>query len=1523
MKRNILSLMSFIISFYFISLELSFAQKKLDGGVVGMPWNGARGITETVGDIAAREKAQPVLKAQGLRPRKEEFELPEKTQDNPLAPAVSQWPPLSEQQKLNKFLRTMAPQSVGVNFLGVQSSESGYIPPDCNGDVGPTQILVHVNGRVKVFDKSGVLGSLNVTDNVFWQSVRNGVDVSDPHVRYDRITGRWFLVIINLPASGANRILIAVSSGSTITNTSSFTFFQFQHDQVGTPSNGDTGGFADYPTLGVDANALYIGANIFNAAGTALLGTSAYVVRKSNLLSGTLTVTAFRQLTDGSTSGPFTPQGVQNDDPTATEGYFVGVDAVSFSTLIIRRVTNPGGTPSISGNISLTVPTTTYPIPQVVKGSASNHRLDALDDRLFAAQIKKNKITGIASLWTAHNIQVNSSGVASSSGGRNGSRWYEITNLTTTPTLNQSGTLYSSASTNPIGYWIPSVAMSGEGHMALGCSYASVVDYAGVAVAGRLSSDPMGTTQSPLLTHVSSTAYNVETVDGQRWGDFSQVVVDPNDDMTMWTFQEYCNTTDSWGMRVIQLLALPPATPVSTSPAMVNVGATSVNVVLTGTSTSGSGFFDPGTGYSNRISAAVNGGGITVNSITFTSPTSITLNITVAGNAATGARTITVTNPDGQSVTSTSGILTINNSSCPTITLSPTTLSDGAVSSPYNQSITASGGALPYTYIVASGALPNGLSLSSSGLLSGTPSAGGTFNFTVTATDNNGCTGSQPYTLHITGCSTITISPSTLPDDTVGIIYNQTISASGGTSPYSFTVTSGLLPSGVTLSSAGVLSGTPTGSGTSSFTVTATDASACTGNQSYSLTINASGGSSISLTTLGSPYTQNFNTLASTGTSSTVPTGWAFNESGSYANTTYTAGNGSGTAGDTYSFGATSSTERAFGGIQSGSLTPTIGANFTNNTGSTITSLAISYTGEQWRLGATGRVDRIDFQLSTDAASLTTGTWVNYDNLDFSSPVTTGTVGALDGNSSPNRSTINYTITGLNISNGAIFFIRWNDFNVTGADDGLAVDDFSITPNGSAPPTNPTVSGTANPSAVAAGNITLLTATITPGANPPSTGLAVVGNLSSIGGSTAQPFFDDGTHGDVTAGDNVHSFQATVSSSTTGGSKSLPVTVTDAQARTGSTSITLTVGPPCNTLTFSPLTLSNGNIGNVYDQAIIANGGTEPYLYTLSSGALPNGLSLSSSGIISGTPADSGSFNFTVTAAYSYGCTGSHSYTINVFDHAIPVTISVSRRWNLVSSPVAAVNDSLQVLFPSASSGAFSYDAGSYHANDRIVQGIGYWLKFPFAETLTVMGLPVAAETVTVRQGWNLVGSFSEPVGVSSIASIPPNLSTSKFYGYSEGYFSSDTIYPGKGYWMKANESGSIVLTPTPLNIFAGRIRIVPTSELPPLPPSSVSAVRTIPTKFALDQSYPNPFNPTTTITYALPVASKVTLKIYDLLGQVVATLVDEGQNEGYKKAEWDASSVTSGIYLCRLEAIGTSDPTKTFTQVKKMLLLK
>jgi hypothetical protein len=191
-------------------------------------------------------------------------------------------------------------------------------------------------------------------------------------------------------------------------------------------------------------------------------------------------------------------------------------------------------------------------------------------------------------------------------------------------------------------------------------------------------------------------------------------------------------------------------------------------------------------------------------------------------------------------------------------------------------------------------------------------------------------------------------------------------------------------------------------------------------------------------------YQQDFDSLEWAGNSNTtLPAGWGFVESGAGADATYRAGTGSSTTGDTYSFGSDASTDRAFGTLQSGSVVPLIGAEFLNSSGNPITGLQVFYTGEQWRLGTADRSDRLDFQYSLDATSLTDGTWVDVDALDFSSPNTAAT-GALDGNAAGNRTALDATISGLAISDGSTVWMRWTDFAASGSDDGLGIDDFRI-----------------------------------------------------------------------------------------------------------------------------------------------------------------------------------------------------------------------------------------------------------------------------------------------------------------------------------------------------------------------------------------------------------------------------------------------------------------------------------------------
>lgn len=174
---------------------------------------------------------------------------------------------------------------------------------------------------------------------------------------------------------------------------------------------------------------------------------------------------------------------------------------------------------------------------------------------------------------------------------------------------------------------------------------------------------------------------------------------------------------------------------------------------------------------------------------------------------------------------------------CPVITVIPPANNTATAGSAFSETFTQMGGTLPVSYTTSS-ALPNGLRLSSGGVLSGTPLQTGVFPITVKATDVNNCLGTALYTLTI-NCQTISINPAILPGAFKDNSYNQALAQTGGIGSINWSISAGALPAGMTLSAGGLLSGTPTASGSSTFTARATDANGCFGERQYTLTVNS------------------------------------------------------------------------------------------------------------------------------------------------------------------------------------------------------------------------------------------------------------------------------------------------------------------------------------------------------------------------------------------------------------------------------------------------------------------------------------------------------------------------------------------------------------------------------------------------------------------------------------------------------------------------------------------------------------
>lgn len=647
--------------------------------VTGMPWTGSVGIPRTVAEImAVRELPSGTVAAvRGASERRPTW--PDRT-NLPVAPDAMdavRWPPAEAGLEGAGGLAdpiTTGPQTPALTFPGATLA-GGHptfsFPADAMGAVGPTQYVVLVNGRLTTYDKATGLadGVLDTDPDTFFAGINNGSGTTDPRVRYDRLSGRWFLVVMNTAAP--SWVLLAVSDAAShgvISPSTVFWFYVFSIDTP-PPAISLTCTSAD-PSLGIDANALYIGTTNFCGAPPAYHSCDGFVVRKSSVLSGgPMVVTALRGLVASPIAdGPVAPQGVDNLDPAAAEGYFIGVSNTLFGRLVLRRVATPGGTPSVSGNITIAVPSTAFPltVPHLGNTGGTAGNLSATDDRLFAAHLRDGR------LWTAHNISVNHLGSAAAvTRTRNAARWYELAGIASpdVPAIVQSGTVFAPSASNTTDqahFIYPTVMVSGQGHALLGMTTAGSAIRIDAATTGRLVGDALGTMATPTAYTTSATAYNPPGdpggPDGRRWGDYSYTALDPTDDMTMWSIQMYCDVTDSYACQVVKMLAPPPATPASADE--VNANMASVPCMVVGASTGGSGFYDPGPdlpgvpGFSH-ITATVTNDGVTgtpptVNGVTYIDPTHVLLDLNTVGATPSlpgEMYTVTITNPDGQAAT--------------------------------------------------------------------------------------------------------------------------------------------------------------------------------------------------------------------------------------------------------------------------------------------------------------------------------------------------------------------------------------------------------------------------------------------------------------------------------------------------------------------------------------------------------------------------------------------------------------------------------------------------------------------------------------------------------------------------------------------------------------------------------------------------------------------------------------------------------------------------------------------------------
>ena len=389
-------------------------------------------------------------------------------------------------------------------YQGVIRGDAGSMsyPPDTIGAVGPNHFVETVNRNFAVYDKATGAELTNILLGSFLPG-SNG----DPRVLFDQHSGRWIVIVCDFNATAS--IFLAVS----LTDNPMGSWFK---GSFVTAQGSDTGKWPDYPTLGVDKNGIYTAAYMVGSGDTMTL----FAIDKAPLVGSSPhigTITAFRSL---SWEGAIQPAHTYGDP-----GGEYCISWYNSSALRLRRVNPPLTAPTLTQVGIVSVPSFSNPPNAPAKGSSVP--LNTVDDRLMMAVYRDG------SLWTAHTI---------AAGAGAGCRWYEID--TASATRVQSGTVTDPA----LYFFFPSIMVNKNGDAAMGFSGSNTSQYAGCYYTGRLASDPPGEMAAPAQYKPGTGPQNnVDPYGRNRWGDYSYTTLDPSDETTFWTIQEYGHSSDIWG----------------------------------------------------------------------------------------------------------------------------------------------------------------------------------------------------------------------------------------------------------------------------------------------------------------------------------------------------------------------------------------------------------------------------------------------------------------------------------------------------------------------------------------------------------------------------------------------------------------------------------------------------------------------------------------------------------------------------------------------------------------------------------------------------------------------------------------------------------------------------------------------------------------------------------------------------------------------------------------------------------------
>src|SRR5262249_4328807 len=564
----------------------------------------------------------------------------------------------------------IAAPSIGnvLSFPGVGNGDYGFVPnaapPDTNMAAGATQVVQWVNESFAVFSKSGALLAGPTAGNTLYQAlgsthpcaIHNDGDII---AQYDKLANRWVLAQLSVTNGGSVGYWECVAVSQTSDATGAYNVYAFSYG---------TTQFDDYPKIGVWNNAYLATYNIFNN-GQTFAGPKLCAFDRTSMLAGAAATQICFQLSTA--FGGVLPSDIDGTTPppAASQGFFVDFGTNDLELWQLSNVNFTAGTATLTGPITIPVAAFTGAcngggtcIPQL--GTAQ--RLDSLADRLMYRLAYRN-FGDHEALVVNHTITSGTSAAV---------RWYEIRSPASSPTLFQQGTFAPDANFR----WMGSAAMDHVGNIAIGYSISSSSLNPGIRFTGRAPTDPLGT----LGTEVDITDGTGSQTGGlTRWGDYSNISVDPVDDCTFWYTTEYLKASGSfnWSTRIANFKFTTcgnpdfsvTATPASQSVTQGNSTTYTTTVTATG-------------GFAGTVALSVSG--LPAGAIGTFVPASLTsgnstLTVTTDATTPTGTFPLTITGTSGATTHTASVNLVVNAPVVGDFTIAAT---------PPSQTVTAGGG---------------------------------------------------------------------------------------------------------------------------------------------------------------------------------------------------------------------------------------------------------------------------------------------------------------------------------------------------------------------------------------------------------------------------------------------------------------------------------------------------------------------------------------------------------------------------------------------------------------------------------------------------------------------------------------------------------------------------------------------------------------------------------------------------------------------------------------------------------------